>query len=230
LDSEPHEADRVNVPGSPSGTLPPIRQELLVWFQKNAAPLAGAYEGAIRLLDNIHFPGRVHFIAHAGREIADRLVFVLDPQLSGSRVQYEDLMDPILKSWPGQMLANETEDGAPSRDEVTIDYKLATMIDSLVDFHRDRRQRPSASELLFRFLMRNEPSWAEVNQRLVAEFSKIRRWFMELTHVRQKKAPEVEEDELQAQFGKFERMLHSFVGSFFTGTAEIDEILRQANE
>jgi len=210
--------------------MPPRRRELLNWFRCSAAPLADAYEGAVRLLQQEDFPGRVHFISHAVRDIADRLVFVLDPQLEGGRVQYENEMDEIEKLWPKLQTIQGTAGGPAAQDAVPIDYRLALRIDSLVGAHRKRRQRPSNSELLFRYLMRQEPSLAEVNQRLVSDFRKMQKWFMKLTHLRKGEAPKVDENELQTQFSKFEGMLHSFVGDFFTGTAELDEILQQANQ
>jgi len=209
---------------------PPRRRELLHWFHSNAPPLAGAYEGAIGLLDADDFPGRVHFIAHAVRDIADRLVFVLDPQLEGNRVQYENEMDKIEKLWPELETIQETRGERAARDEFTIDYRLALMVDSLVRAHRERRQRPSNHELLFRFLMRQEPSQGDVNQRLVSDFKKTRNWFMRWTHLRNNDVPQVDEGELRNQFNGFEGMLHSFVGGFFTGTRELDEILQQANK
>lgn len=210
--------------------LSPQRRELLNWFRKNAAPLAEAYEGACQLVEARSFPGRIHFIAHAIRDIADRLVFVLDPQLSGSRVQYENELDKIEKVWPKLQAVQEANGSGPGQDNVSIGYNVAVMVNSLIEAHRHRRERPSNYELLFRFLMRNEPSHADVNRRLVDDFKKVRQWFMDLTHLRATKAPDVDEVELQKQFGKFERMLHSFVGDFFTGTAELDEILQHANQ
>jgi hypothetical protein len=207
------------------------RRELLDWFRKNAEPLAEAFEGAVRLLDDGHFPGRVHFIAHAVRDIADRLVFVLDPQLKGNRVQYENEMDRIAKNWPTLQIIGDDKTGArANQDAVTIHYALASIINSLVEAHRERRLRPSNFELLFRFLMRNEPSRGDVNKLIVSDFKKIRGWFMDLTHLRATEAPKIDEYELQMQFRKFEGMLHSFVGDFFTGTAELDDILQQANQ
>ncbi|MCX5645818.1 MAG: hypothetical protein NTZ17_14245 [Phycisphaerae bacterium] len=182
------------------------------------------------MLEQEDFPGRVHFISHAVRDIADRLVFVLDPQLEGGRVQYENEMDKIEKLWPKLQTIEETTGGPAAQDAVRIDYGLALRIDSLVGAHRKRRQRPSNSELLFQYLMRQEPSRAEVSQRLVSDFKKMRDWFMDLTHLRRDKTPTVDEYELRAQFSKFEGVLHSFVGDFFTGTAELDEILQQANQ
>jgi hypothetical protein len=207
-----------------------LRRELLNWFRANAAPLAEAYEGAIRLVDDGDFPGRIHFIAHAIRDISDRLVYVLDPQLDGNRVQYENEMDRIEKQWPQLMSVGDTNDAVAGTEMLRIDHKVASMIDSLVKAHRERRQRPSNYERLFRFLMRKEPLQPKVNQRLVGDFKEMRNWFMGLTHVRDKKVPQVDEPKLQAQFKTFEGMLHSFVGNFFTGVNELDEILRQANE
>lgn len=86
--------------GRDPAILSPTRLQLMNWFRVNARPLAEAYEGAIRLIADKGFPGRVRFIAHAVRDIADRLVLVLDPQLTGTRVQYENEMDRIVDKWP----------------------------------------------------------------------------------------------------------------------------------
>jgi hypothetical protein len=201
-----------------------IRCELLNWFRESAAPLAPAYEGAFRLLDDGGFPGRVHFIAHAVRDICDRLIFVLDKQSSPPRVQYENEMDKIAKEWP--TLSSFTQ---ASAEEITIPYVVAARIDSLVDAHRSRRQRPSNQALLFRYLMLKEPTQAQVNERLVNDFERIRRWFMDWTHLRTENV-QMNESELQIRFSAFESMLHSFVGSFFTTTKELDEILQQTNQ
>lgn len=208
----------------------PQRRELLNWFRTNAAPLADAYEGAIRLVDDGAFPGRIHFIAHAVRDICDRLVYVLDPQLKAGRVQYENQLDRIEKLWPHLESVRDNPDTAAPPETVQVDHRVAWLIDSLVKAHRERRQRPSNYELLFRFLMRKEPSQAAVNRRLVRDFAKTRAWFMDLTHLRREEVPAVDESELQTHFRNFEGMLHSFVGSFFTGTKELDEILRKANQ
>jgi hypothetical protein len=206
----------------------PKRRQLLNWFRGNAVALAEAYEGAVRLIEDSSFPGRVHFIGHAVRDIADRLAFTLDAELSGSRVQYENELDKIEKTWK-RLVRFEEDQHATKEDSVEIGYHTACQIEDLINAHRDRRSRPSNAEMLFRCLMRLHPTTAEINSRLVDDFKKIRAWFMAFTHLRQDKAPEVNELTLQAKFNAFESMLHSFVGEFFTGTAEIDDILQQAN-
>jgi len=233
------------MPESPS-PLPQIRCELLNWFRNSAAPLAPAYEGAFRLLDAGEFPGRIHFIAHAVRDMCDRLIYVLDPQLKGNRVQYENEMDTIAEEWPtihrlsaaqDERASNDgsvavldvLDEGQASAEVITILYRMAVRIDSLVRAHRLRRERPSNQELLFRFLMRREPTQGQVNERLVKDFERVKGWFMKSAHFGAGEPVQVMEGELQERFSAFERMLHSFVGSFFTTTKELDEILRQAN-
>lgn len=210
--------------------LSPMRRQLLAWFRAEAPSLADAYEGAIALLADSGFPGRIHFIAHAVRDTVDRLVFVLDPQLRGRRVPYEEDLDRIAKSWPNIQDISGNDDHAATRDSVSINYHLALDVDRLVQAHRERRQRPSQYELLFRHLMRSEPLHASANRRLVEDFKRMRDWFMRLTHLRADSAPQVAEEELQQYFYRFEAMLHSFVGDFFTGSDELDDILQQANQ
>ena len=206
----------------------PIATELSNWFRQSALPLAGAYDGAVRLMASPGFPGRIHFIAHAVRDIADRLIYVLDPQPSTARVQYENSLDIIEEEWPPvQAISNGAE--LPSREVAAIPYSLAVRIDKLVAEHRERRKRPSQYELLFRYLMRRTRTQSDANQRLVRDFKKNREWFMKLTHLRVGAEPTVDEAELQSRFAAFERMLHGFVGNFFTGIKELDDILQQAN-
>jgi hypothetical protein len=207
-----------------------IRLELLNWFQMNSKTLSSAYKGAVFLLDDKDFPSRVPLIAHSVRDIADRLVYVLDPHLTSSRVQYENEMDKIEKAWPDIRTLKDGESNPEVNCVAEIKFSLAIKIDSLVKAHRKRREGPKNHELLFQYLMKYEPFKADVNRRLVLEFKNMREWFMKHTHLPAIELPEPEESELETQFHRFEGILHSFVGNFFTGKKELDEILQQANK
>ncbi len=208
----------------------PIRCELLKWFQAQASSLAPAYEGAVELVGNASFPGRVHFIAHCVRDISDRLIFVLDSTLDGSRVQYEQVCDSIAKEWPQLDELFPSSSFPTVTDTVPIPLQVAQRIDQLLSAHRSRRSGPSKFELLFVRLNQNDPSQPELNQRIVKEFQQTREWFMRLTHLRRGEPPIVDERELRLRFESFEKILHSFVGNFFTGIRELDAILQQANK
>jgi hypothetical protein len=160
---------------------PRMRLELRDWFRSHAGSLAPAYEGAVELLANVAFPGRVRFIAHAVRDIANRLVFAIDPQ-EGDRVQYEEHLDEIQKLWPSLDGVCERELSSPSASSLSIPWDLAGMIDALITRHRERRERPSPYELLFRFLVKGSPSPPARIDALVKEFKRTAKWFMAHAH------------------------------------------------
>lgn len=61
------------------------RQELRAWFQRNAPSLGELYEGALRMFFAPEFPGRVRFVAHAVREIRNRLPdAIAGPKIGGT--------------------------------------------------------------------------------------------------------------------------------------------------
>src|SRR5688572_26801818 len=112
-------------------TLTQMRLELKQWFQKNAPSLAPTYVGAVKLILDPTFSGRIHFIAHAVRDIADRLVFVLDDRLESGRVQYENCLDVIAKDWPrlDSHFSAVGTPGAPA--EIALPTKLVQHLDQL---------------------------------------------------------------------------------------------------
>ena len=212
----------------------PMRRELLEWFRREAPSLAPGYEGAVRMLGDADFPGRLHFIAHAVRDIADRLAFVLDGDLESNRVQYEQSLDRILSTWPFGAMSNDIVDADEQGDGpdtfVPVPKSVYLVLDDLMAAHRTRRKDPGPYTRLFRALIRENPTNSTISRRLVDSFKKERKWFMSCTHLRRESPDPVPESHLTQHFERFEKMLHSFVGRFFTTTRELDEILRKANE
>lgn len=203
------------------------RLELRAWFKSTAPSLSEAYEGAVVLLKDPAFPGRIHFIAHAIRDITDRLAFVLDTQLDGQRVSYETHLDPLIELWP--TLNSLTPANPSPTDTVAIPLTVALRVDGIVEAHRQRKGRPSNFDLLFQHLARQNPNSGPVNARIVADFKRVHKWFMERAHLRKTVMQPVPEATLTEHFELFESILHSFVGDYFTGTAELDHVLQQAN-
>jgi hypothetical protein len=207
-----------------------MRSELRAWFRTQAQSLAPAYEGAVELLANDKFPGRERFIAHAVRDIADRLVFALEPQQKAPRVQYEEHLDEIDGQWISPDSVCQPETAAPPAENISIPRKLARLIDVLVIEHRKRRGRPSAYDLLFQFLVKASRSPPPSIEQLVKSFKKTRDWFMRYDHFPADPQARVDEGDLQEQFRAFELAIHGMVGTYFAGVDVLDEILQQANQ
>ena len=186
------------------------------------------------MLADRSFPGRLHFIGHAIRDIADRLVFVIDGDLKARRVQYETHLDKLMGVWSYDLISPDgpDSDGGSEITDATISIPriVYSQLNQLMQEHRSRRTAPDNFELLFRALIRDDPTTMEIARHLVDRFKKERRWFMDRAHLSHKPLNPVSEAELRQHFERFEKMLHGFVGHFFTTTSELDEILRDTNK
>ena len=67
------------------------RRRILEWLEANAPALAPVYDGAVRMILEPEFPGRVHFIAHAMREIMN---LWMEIQRGGERRAHVNLKKP----------------------------------------------------------------------------------------------------------------------------------------
>jgi hypothetical protein len=74
------------------------RRELKEWFGKNAPPLGELYEGARRMVFDSTFPGRTRFVAHAVREIRNRLPDVITGTTS-RRFEWVNRLDVLARKW-----------------------------------------------------------------------------------------------------------------------------------
>jgi len=80
FDSPPSEDHRPDLRGPADASESPLRpeqSEFVGWLENNAAALVPLYRGALALATFDSFPGRAHFIAHAIREIRNRLAGAL---------------------------------------------------------------------------------------------------------------------------------------------------------
>jgi hypothetical protein len=83
---------------------------------------------------------------------------------------------------------------------------------------------------LFRFLVKKSPSPPDSIDRLVRGFRKTVKWFVAHAHFTAETPAPVEERDLQGKFLAFELAIFGMVGTYFTGTDELDEILQRANQ
>ena len=76
----------------------PLRRENAKWLRSNAPPLAEVYEGALKILFAPGFPGKLRFVAHAMREIVNRLPDALGAA-KASHIDYADRCSRIETDW-----------------------------------------------------------------------------------------------------------------------------------
>ncbi len=226
-------------PPQPTNPLPgrwtPERLELREWFAEAAPAVAGPYAGVVALLDMPAFPGKSYFVCHIMREIADNLAAIVTGQEISTPTQYANELDKAdQRGWPTRAAEFKTNNAAKSTESakpqpVTIPWEAYIVIDDLIQVRRNSRNRGGKIGYLYQVLAKCRPG--EESRRLLNRMHEHRTWFMGKTHLpKGPKAPVLPtEDELAGRVASFEKILHAFVGHFFTATRGLDAILQEAN-
>jgi len=209
------------------------RRELYDWFRENAQSLAGAYEGAVRLLSAPGYPGRVHLISHVVRDICNRLPDFLG-NVERDRIHYDRELDDLAEVWPS-VISPSVEDyapgepGAPEDSSVEIPRVAAVAVSQLLQRHRSRQSNRDVVSGLFTLLSEATPYDRANLEPIVNEFHKTASWFMQRAHLRATPMPEPDPEELARRFEQFERIALSLIRGFFKTMDELDDLLQQAN-
>jgi hypothetical protein len=229
----------------PSGKTPPeigahrwnrMRLEILRWLKGGAPSCADLYDTAVRLLLDTEMPARACMVAHAVREIGNRLPARFGSTVGGERVLYSDEINVIVRQWRdaglpiGDALPDVAEAGGEPRISRRIPIQLFNRISALLTAHEmgASRVRDRARDL---FTLARKEEGATEAQLITAieQWIKVHRWFQQLVH-RDMQDDKLLTDEFLQKFELFERLLHTLAANyFFEVVKELDEILDEAN-
>ncbi len=237
MDSEESLPSPTGSPSPGAAFWAPARTELLSQLQDRAPELADLYEGSVRLLLALKFPGRVRFIAHGVREISNRLPDVIAGPRSG-RLEYTGRMDQIAEAWERSGLGLDRslpgsgtgpDDAGPPSPDVTVPRAVAALVAALVADHVAARTRSfDAAARLFEALDPENEALRDQLRPVINHWLEITRWFVKKVH-QPNRIVHQDEQQLRSQFEQFESLLGSLLGGFFQTTDELDEILEDAN-
>jgi len=216
----------------------PLRNDLRSWFQRNAQSLGELYEGAVEILSQERFPGRVRFVAHAVREIRNRLPEVIAGPKAGGTLQYKNRLDDIASAWKkarlpldGSLPTRESQAGPlPPNHDVGIPLRLYKKLATLVGEHLRTRERPNeAAKRMFEAIDPNNRASEATLRPRIEHWIKSTEWFVKRAHDRGKTDAEMGGDQLKKNFEVFEAALSAMVRDFFKTVDDLDEILEEAN-
>lgn len=216
--------------------LTPTQLELLAWFRRNAPSLGELYEGALKMLYDGSLPGRTRFIAHAVREIRNRLPDVISGTQT-NRLDYKTRMDNLLKSWQHadlplgvEMLDTNTDKLLPDGPDVTLPRKIFAEIIALLTDHEEAREKPEdAARRLFINLAPENERFIDTLRPIVISWLEVTNWFMRKAHDSGQQDKDYNFDKLREKFKRFEDTIRVLIQGFFKTTEELDEILEEAN-
>jgi hypothetical protein len=213
------------------------RTELRAWLQRNAPSLAELYEGALRIAFDGNFPGRTRFIAHAVREISNRLPGVIAGEIGGSTLQYKNRVDTIAKAWQrsGYSLDGIIPTGVGHENpalspDIQMPPQLFKEIASLLKDHSEVREtKQEAASRLFEAIAPENQILRDTLRPVIMQWLKINEWFMKYAHDNGSQDEDVDKDQFQSQFELFETTLSALTRSYFKTIEGLDEILEDTN-
>ena len=215
------------------------RLELNAWLERNAPSLAELYKGALTMVFNSEFPGRTRFVAHAVREIRNRLPDVVSGPQINTRVEYVNRLDQLAQRWSREGLPFDDSiplensvsvEADPTPDSIAISTRLFRDIAHLLKDHTEARETHEARTFrLFEGLAPENKDLGATLIPIVRQWRRVTDWFSAHAHDSGRLDREIQSAELIQNFETFETMLTALIGSFFTTLDTLDEILEETN-
>lgn len=212
----------------------PDRARLHGWLDRKAPHLAPLYSAALRMAMNERFPGRVHFIAHAIREIRNRLPDALDGALERPQPKYPKYVGKLHKQWveegfptdgSGPSIVEPAEATSTETGRV-VSPAFISAVGSLVAHHVELESGRDALRMpRFEALAGPGPH----PQHILKGWRDASRSAERFAHARNETLPASADEEWTANFLAFERFLTVISNRAQENIADLDELLQEAN-
>jgi hypothetical protein len=217
----------------------PDRTELREWFHRNAGSLAELYVGAVTILyiHNPITPGWSRLVAHAVREIRNRLPDEVAGKKIATQLQYKPRLDDIADLWGRAGLHHATMIETPvtavpppADPGATMPRSVYERISELVRDHNEARERPVEAALrLFEAISPGNKGQRAALEPTVNEWIRLTGWFQSRAHDAGSVDEAFDVDEYKRQFEAVESILVAVIRDFFKTTNELDKILEDTN-
>ncbi len=225
-----------------SDPLPPYwtdqSREIRAWLRRNnALSLSELYEGAVDLVSR-SAPGRVMLVAHAVREIRNRLPDALAPEKEPERLDYRKRCSEIRRAWRRLdslegVAGREAPDASAS---IGVPVVAAEQVQRMLDDDEavQAKVRAAATRLYVAVIRIRSGRTLTQSERLAIEpairqWHAVTEWFVDRVH--DNGTPDGENDlrEFVDRFELFERALYALIQEFYPATKDLDDILEEAN-
>jgi len=215
------------------------RKELVNWFMRNAPSLGELYEGAVQLLfADPPIPGCSRFIAHAVREISNRLPDVLTGHpTSSNRLDYVNRFDNLVKLCECKRIplddsipvSVDIADSEPRPDSILVPHEIYLEVVRLLKDHKDTRKKPlEKAFIVFSELAPENSDLIDAMRPVLLQWKKIGDWAVGRAHDSGRTDAELLNEVFQ-NFIEFEQILASLIRQFFATMEDLDAILEEAN-
>jgi hypothetical protein len=217
----------------------PDQERIAEWLSEDTPQLGKVYRGAIRLLNEPSFPGRHHFICHAGRDIGNRV----PDKIADSKTERFEITNDVatlttlwtdsgldrIELASASLIAQEKSGELPGTLDITIPQSIFRQMQIIVTRHRQgsKNNRDRAIRMVEAVAPENMGR-QEVLYPLATQWIELTKWFADRTHAGLK-VTIVDEEELQNKFRALETYLGTLIGEFYGSVETLDDILEDTN-
>lgn len=189
---------------------------------------AEAYKGAAILMDQKP-AGYVSFVAHAGRDLMNRLASTVSG-IKSERVQYQQHIDKLQSDWLNAWrFSNDLSPYVAEKGHL-IPTDVCQRISDLIDEHRSGRIRSANADGLFFSTFLNYADKDKIPANFLSEWKAAKEWFLQYAHLRDKPFRAEIDNELVKYFNCLDGYLYIAASSQYNRLKELNEILDATNQ
>ncbi|NTW88887.1 MAG: hypothetical protein HGB26_07145, partial [Desulfobulbaceae bacterium] len=189
---------------------------------------AEAYKGAAILL-NQKPAGYISFIAHAGRDLMNRLASTV-AGIKSERVQYQEHIDKLQEDWQTDwQFSNELSLEVVEKGHM-IPIDVCQKISILIDEHKSGRMRSSEADGLFFSTFLDYADRDKIPNNFLSEWKAAKKWFLAHAHLREEPFHSEAENDLIKHFNCLDSYLYIAASSQYDRLKELNEILDATNQ
>ena len=211
--------------------------EICSWFRRNASSLGELYAGALKMVYENNFPGRTRFIAHAAREIRNRLPDVISGAKGKSLFQWKDRLDKMVIAWQksgfsldSSMPIDLSENHSLPSDLIPFPKKLLEKVALLLKDHNDTREKPvEAAIRMFHGASPGSREFIDSMRPVISQWLEVTNWFVSKAHDGGYGGSDIDFADFRKKFELFEITLGGLLRGFFEPLEDLDEILEETN-
>ena len=188
---------------------------------------AEAYKGALHLL-NEKPPGYITFVAHAGRDLMNRLAATVSGVEAG-RVQYQQHLDGLQNEWKKEWGAEGFNKIDTAENGHLIPYDTCEKVKNLIEEHENGRLRSSEADNLFFMTFLAYEDKEKIPKNFLREWKAAKKWFLAHAHVREERFHNGTPSDVARHFQTLDGLLYVAASSEFERIKDIHEILEETN-
>lgn len=211
-------------------TLNSEQQRVYEWLNDGLSlpVFAEAYKGAAILLSQKP-SGYISFVAHAGRDLMNRLATTV-AGIKSERVQYQQHIDKLQSNWQDEWRFSDDLSPKVVENGHLIPIHVCQRITTLIEEHKSGRIRNSESDGLFFSTFLDYSDRDKIPSNFLSEWKAAKDWFLGHAHLREKSFRAETDGDLVKHFNCLDGYLYIAASSQYERLKALNEILDATNQ